>query len=164
MSFFLRPARTTDAGKLGAMMSADIAAKPWKPRLYNGAQVIAFVGGMIDQGWVTVAEDTETPELLGFAAREGGFVHALFIAAESRNSGVGRALMEDAKARCERLDLWTFEANAGARRFYQREGFTEVARSDGSRNEEGLPDVAYRWQRAPADPAPDRPTAEKAPS
>ena len=36
--------------------------------------------------------------------------------------------------------------DAGAQRFYLREGFAETARTDGARNEEGLPDIAYEWR------------------
>ena len=42
------------------------------------------------------------------------------------------------------LDLWTFQANAGARRFYERHGFSAIATTDGD-NEEGAPDVRYHW-------------------
>lgn len=160
MSFFLRPARSTDAGKLGQMMTDAIDAKPWKPRLHTGAEDIAFVGRMIDAGWITVAEDLEKPLLLGFIARDGSEVNALFIAASSRNIGVGRALMDHAKQHADTLTLWTFEANTGAQRFYLREGFVETGRTDGRDNDEGLPDVRYRWRRPalklsnplPADP------------
>ena len=41
--------------------------------------------------------------------------------------------------------LWTFVANAPARRFYAREGFVEVRRTGGE-NEEGLPDVLLKWR------------------
>jgi hypothetical protein len=44
------------------------------------------------------------------------------------------------------LDLWTFQANLGARNFYERHGFAAVATSDGD-NEEGAPDIRYHWQR-----------------
>jgi GNAT superfamily N-acetyltransferase len=170
MTFFLRPARTTDAGKLGQMMTDAIAAKPWKPRLHTGAEDIAFVGRMIDRGWVTVAEHIDLPTLHGFLARENDYIHALFIAPDKRNSGVGRALIEDAQSKADSLNLWTFEANTGAQRFYLREGFKETARTDGHDNDEGLPDVQFVWQRqAPkpkladqdANPATD-PAAEKA--
>jgi hypothetical protein len=36
-------------------------------------------------------------------------------------------------------------ANEGARRFYARQGFVEIGRSEGE-NEEGLPDVLFRWR------------------
>jgi hypothetical protein len=42
------------------------------------------------------------------------------------------------------LDLWTFQANAGARRFYERHGLSPIATTDGD-NEEAAPDVRYHW-------------------
>ncbi len=39
-----------------------------------------------------------------------------------------------------------FQQNTGARRFYERHGFTLVAEGDGSGNEENLPDARYRWR------------------
>ena len=57
------------------------------------------------------------------------------------------ALLRAEKRRCDRLALRVFEANAAARRFYRREGFVEVARCDGRRNEETLPEIACLWAR-----------------
>ena len=37
--------------------------------------------------------------------------------------------------------LWAFRVNTPALRFYERHGFVEVTRTDGSRNEENEPDV-----------------------
>jgi hypothetical protein len=39
--------------------------------------------------------------------------------------------------------LWCFQANSGARRFYERHGFVAVEFTDGHDNEEGCPDVLY---------------------
>jgi hypothetical protein len=44
--------------------------------------------------------------------------------------------------------LWTFQRNAPARRFYEKEGFVAVRETDGSGNEEREPDVLYLWKRA----------------
>ncbi|EIE48710.1 GNAT family N-acetyltransferase [Salipiger aestuarii] len=143
----LRCARSTDAGALGAMMTD--AAPAWKPRLHSGAEDIAHVGTMIDRGWVTVATDPEGRRT-GFIALEDGYVHALFIAPAHRRSGVGRALIDAARRAQPRLDLWTFQSNTAARRFYESTGFVEIGRGDGSRNDEGLPDIHYRWERARA--------------
>jgi hypothetical protein len=43
------------------------------------------------------------------------------------------------------LQLWTFQVNAGARRFYERHGFVPVELTDGATNQERQPDVRYRW-------------------
>ena len=42
------------------------------------------------------------------------------------------------------VDLWTFQRNAGARRFYERNGFVAMEFTDGASNEEREPDVRYR--------------------
>ena len=144
MSVHLRAARSTDAGKLGQMITDAVAAKPWKPRLHTGAEDIAHAGTMIDRGWVTVAEKGE---VLGFVARDAAFIHALFIRQDTRGQGIGKALIDGAKEQSDLLELWTFVETRGARRFYKREGFTEIERGDGSTNEEGLPDVHFRWER-----------------
>lgn len=150
----LRPAHPAEAGRLGDMITEAVAARAWKPRLHSGAEDIAHAGLLIDRGWVTVAECGD--ETGGFMAREGGFIHALFVADRFQGRGLGTALLRDAQTRNARLDLWTFERNLGAQRFYLRHGFVEVARSRGD-NEEGLPDIRYRWQRpeahVPAGPA-----------
>ncbi|MFE3786381.1 GNAT family N-acetyltransferase [Streptomyces goshikiensis] len=44
------------------------------------------------------------------------------------------------------LMLGTFQANAAARRFYERHGLVEVERADGLRNDEREPDVRCVWQ------------------
>lgn len=86
-------------------------------------------------------------EILGFLALDpaDSLVSSLYLTPEARGQGIGKALLDRAKAECPLgLGLWTFVANTGARRFYEREGFREVARTDGD-NEEGLPDILFRW-------------------
>ena len=41
------------------------------------------------------------------------------------------------------VNLWTFQRNTGARRFYERNGFIAVELTDGASNEEREPDVRY---------------------
>lgn len=139
----LRPARSTDAGKLGAMITQAVAARDWKPLLHTGAEDIAHMGRLIDYGWVMVAEDTR---VLGFLARDEDYIHALFVDETAQNQGVGSALLQDAMSKRSKLDLWTFVENTGAQRFYERHGFSETHRTDGSRNEEQLPDIHFQWE------------------
>jgi ribosomal protein S18 acetylase RimI-like enzyme len=74
-----------------------------------------------------------------------GWVMDLHVDPELTGRGLGSRLIELAKARQpEVLDLWTFQSNGGARRFYERHGFVVVAMTDGD-NEEHEPDVHYRW-------------------
>lgn len=58
--------------------------------------------------------------------------------------GVGSLLLAQAmRTLALPIRLYTFQANAGARRFYERHGFHAIAFSDGQANEERCPDVLY---------------------
>jgi putative acetyltransferase len=45
------------------------------------------------------------------------------------------------------MQLWTFQRNAKARRFYENRGFALVRETDGADNMEKEPDALYRWAR-----------------
>ena len=146
MRSLLRPANALDAGTTGWILHRFALDTPWMPVLHSEAEAISFCGVMIDRGWVTVAE-TEG-RVIGFLARDGAEICSLYLAPESCGKGIGKALLQQAKAAQPHLWLQAFEANTGARRFYQREGFQETARSDGGGNDEGLPDVRMAWQQS----------------
>ncbi|ARN21825.1 hypothetical protein A4W93_19055 [Piscinibacter gummiphilus] len=58
--------------------------------------------------------------------------------------GLGALLLRHGLVSLARpVRLYSFQANAGARHFYERHGFCAVAFSDGSMNEERCPDVLY---------------------
>ena len=143
----LRPATPLDAGRVGAILSAWIDETPWMPRIHTRAEDIAHADMMVRQGWVTVSEN-ET--INGFLARDGDDIHALYIAPDARGQGVGSRLLIDAMHKNDQLSLWTLQANNRAQAFYERHGFTPVERTDGARNDEGLPDIRYHWQRTDA--------------
>jgi ribosomal protein S18 acetylase RimI-like enzyme len=103
---------------------------------------------MIDRDWVTVFEKDQA--VVGFIARDQAYVHALYVAETMRGQGVGSALLRNAKAGSDHLDLWTFQANLHAQKFYLGAGFSETERTDGQGNDEKLPDIRYQWQRAAA--------------
>jgi ribosomal protein S18 acetylase RimI-like enzyme len=63
----------------------------------------------------------------------------------AQRRGIGTALLDIARSKLARLELWTFQRNAQARRFYEARGFVLVEETDGSRNEEREPDARYLW-------------------
>ena len=82
----------------------------------------------------------------GLLVLEDDWVEQLYVDPELTGQGIGAALLEVAKReRPAGLQLWTFQSNAGAQRFYERHGFVEVRRTDGADNEERAPDVLYAW-------------------
>lgn len=143
MTVVLRPARSTDAGVAGEILHGFAIENEWMPKLHSRAETIAFCGRMIDLEWMTVAE-TENG-VIGFLALNGTEIHSLYLSPDARGRGAGRQLLEYAKSRQSELSLFAFQANHSARRFYERNGFVEVARSDGADNDENLPDIKYVW-------------------
>lgn len=87
-------------------------------------------------------------ELAGILALRPGWIDQLYVRPDLQGRGIGAALLADAMAEQDTLQLWTFQRNRGARRFYARHGFTVVEETDGSGNEEREPDVRYAWTRA----------------
>jgi ADP-ribose pyrophosphatase YjhB (NUDIX family)/GNAT superfamily N-acetyltransferase len=74
------------------------------------------------------------------------YVDQLYLDPPWIGRGLGAILVDHAKQRSPGgLELWTFQVNAAARRFYARQGFVEVDWTDGAGNEEHEPDVRCRW-------------------
>lgn len=86
-------------------------------------------------------------ELSGIIAFRDGWVEQLYVLPAAQGCGVGTELLEVAKQACERLELWTFQRNARARRLYEARRFALVEQTDGLRNEEKEPDARYLWRR-----------------
>jgi len=105
-------------------------------------------------------QDVVLPTKEVWVAEAGGDVVALLLPADDCidqlyvdpdhiGGGFGGELMGlGKKQRPAGLELWTFEANVRARRFYERHGFVVTGATPGD-NEEGAPDVRYEW-RPPA--------------
>ncbi|MEZ5218400.1 MAG: GNAT family N-acetyltransferase [Ilumatobacteraceae bacterium] len=100
---------------------------------------------LVPAGDLLVVQLGEVP--VGMLAVRAGHLDHLYLAPPWWGSGIGSACIAEAKRRSpDGLSLWTFQDNAGARRFYARHGFAEVELTDGSTNEERSPDVRMVWR------------------
>jgi GNAT superfamily N-acetyltransferase len=89
----------------------------------------------------------EAGEVVAFVSLGGDSVDQLYVAPGRTGRGIGSRLLALAmERRPGGLELWTFQVNAGARRFYERHGFRAVETTDGAGNEERQPDVRYAWR------------------
>ena len=147
----LRAAARADAPAIAELFLASRReALPFLPELHTDAETHDWVAShLLATHEVAVAE--VDGRVTGFAALEAGVLAHLYVDPEHQGSGVGSDLLAWAKRRRpDGLELWTFQRNEAARRFYERRGFREVELTDGSRNEEREPDVRYAW--APREP------------
>lgn len=85
--------------------------------------------------------------LLGYLAWRDGWVDHLYVRPSHQSKGIGGALLDRVKDDNDELRLWTFQMSHDARRFYERHDFVAEEFTDGSGNEEKLPDVRYHWKR-----------------
>lgn len=136
-------AHPDEAEALAAILRGWCMEADWMPKLHTASEDRGFLAHLIASGPVLVARG---PEPLGFLARQGGEVSALYLAGSARGRGIGKALLDAVKRVEPEISLWTFQANIGARRFYMREGFVEIEQTDGSGNEARLPDVRLIWR------------------
>ncbi|SEL19168.1 Acetyltransferase (GNAT) family protein [Roseovarius nanhaiticus] len=117
---------------------------PWLPRVRPYRTDLRVMTRITRAGWVRVLHDARGPA--AFIARDGARIHALYVHPRAQGRGLGRTLLDDAKHAAPRLELWVAEANREARAFYDAQGFAEGQRSDGTGNDERLPDIQMIWQ------------------
>jgi GNAT superfamily N-acetyltransferase len=86
-------------------------------------------------------------QLMGMIAFREGWIDQLYVLPGAQGRGIGTELLQVAQGMFAGLQLWTFQCNPRARRFYQARGFVLVEETDGARNEEKEPDALYRWIR-----------------
>lgn len=148
--FTTRQARPEDGAAIAAVLSPSFRLLTFLPMLHTVEEDRWFVDNVIlKECAVTVAEGDKG--IVAFLARQGDEVRMLYTHPDFIGAGAGSLLLDGAKrSGVAALELWCFQANTHARRFYERRGFKAVRFTDGHDNEEKMPDVRYRWARDPA--------------
>ena len=148
----IRPAKAGDAAGIADVYLASFAATYAFPRAHSDADTRRWIAEvLLTSREVWVATAVNQGPIVAMMALTDDMVDQLYVAPGWTAQGIGSRLIGLAKSRRPNgLDLYTFQVNRGARRFYERHGFAEVASSDGSWNEERQPDVRYAWRPAAA--------------
>jgi GNAT superfamily N-acetyltransferase len=121
-------------------------AFPWLPELHTAEEDRWFFRERLFATCELWGAEDRTG-LLGIVAFREGWIDQLYVLPMSQRQGIGSALLAVAQERFARLQLWTFQRNARARRFYEARGFVLVEETDGAGNEEKEPDARYVWSR-----------------
>jgi GNAT superfamily N-acetyltransferase len=137
MSFSCRSATAGDADAIADVFSRSFRLLTFLPMLHSVEEERRFIETVIlKECDLMVAEDDSG--LVSFLARP-----------DRIGLGAGTQLVELAKASgVAGLELWCFQANLRARRFYEARGFRAIRFTDGENNEERMPDTRYRWDCA----------------
>lgn len=148
MNATLRSARAEDAGAVAdILISSRLAYMPFAPSAHTPEDVRAWVGShLIPDFQTTVAiVDAKIVGVLAVSQDPGtAWIKQLFVLPGWVGRGVGSLLLGHAHATLPRpIRLYTFQAHARARRFYERHGYHAIGFSDGQSNEERCPDVLY---------------------
>ncbi len=142
-----RVASVSDARAIARLHRASRkAAMPWLPVIHSPDEELEFFRNQVlpDQT-VIVADNMD--QVAGFAAYTHGWLNHLYVAPVAWRGGIGSELLRQVQAASSSLQLWTFQGNTTARRFYARFRFEEVEFTDGRRNEEKMPDVRMVWRQ-----------------
>jgi GNAT superfamily N-acetyltransferase len=159
MDVTIRPATDIDAEQVASVFLASRKAfVAFAPLAHPDDGVRGWVANvLIPAGGVTVAVADASLEavvgMMSVSQQDGvAWIDQLYLHPSVVGRGIGSRFIESAKDSLgSPIRLYTFQENAGARRFYERHGFRAIAFSDGADNEEHSPDVLYEW----ADPASD---------
>ena len=137
------PARLeAEAGAAMAVQRAAMRATlPGLLEPHSAAEDAAWIRGVFARLSVWLAVDGDA--VIGIASRDGEWVRQLYVAPGRTGAGIGQRLLDAVLVESPTLRLWTFQRNAGARRFYERNGFVAVEFTDGSGCDEREADVRY---------------------
>jgi putative acetyltransferase len=126
MHFTLRRATAYDADAIANVYSASFRLLTFLPMLHTVEGYRWFITNVVlNECEVTIAEDKSG--IVAFLARRGEEIRLLYTRPDRIGMGAGTQLIDAAKATgIGALELWCFQANERARRFYEARGFHAI--------------------------------------
>lgn len=143
----IRRATDEDVETIVSIFEPSFGTLDFLPALHAHEEHLSFFRRCVAEGEAWLLDR-------GFAIVSGNTLTHLYVHPDATGAGVGHSLLEHVKSRRpDGFDLWDFQQNAGARRFYEQHGLRCVELTDGSRNEERTPDARYEWRPVPGSSA-----------
>ncbi len=126
MTFHIRSGQQPDVVACVDLLRAWAEETPWMAELDELQPMQVFWSDLFETDLVWVAEMGGC--IVGFCTRDDENIGALYVAADARDIGIGKGLLDKAKAGRDWITVWAYEKNKSALKFYQREGLIEVSR------------------------------------
>ena len=136
----MRPAEVDAVADI--WLETNIEAHSFVPERYWRDHFEA-VKGLLAQAELYVFEGEAG--IQGFLGLDAGYIAGIFVKSGARAGGIGKKLLDYAKSGRSRLTLRVYQKNAGAIRFYQREGFT--VQEEPVDESTGEPEYFMLWER-----------------
>jgi len=140
----LRQATVADAAACAHVYFRSKAfALPEVPEPHTEAEVAAWISDVAIPTMDVWVADLDGV-VVGQMMLVPGWLHHLYIDPAWIRRGLGDQFLALLRERQPgQMELWAFQSNSAARRFYERHGFVAVEFTDGAGNEERWPDVRY---------------------
>jgi ribosomal protein S18 acetylase RimI-like enzyme len=157
MNATLRPATAADAPRIASLLiDTRSAFMRYAPSAHPDEELREWVAShLVPSGGVTVAE-VQGQVVAAMATEQSqtaSWVTQMAVDPALVGQGIGSLLLAHAmRTLALPIRLYTFQANVGAQRFYERYGFLPIELTDGQANEEHCPDVLYEL-KAPSSEA-----------
>ncbi len=144
----LRIAVANDTDAIARVFSPSFRLLTFLPELHTVEEDRWFIENVVLKKYeVTVAEHHDS--IVSFLARQNEEIRLLYTHPDFIGLGAGSLLLDAANMTgVAALELWCFQSNGYARRFYEARGFRPIKFTDGQHNEEKTTDVCYRWEQS----------------
>ncbi len=141
----IRRAIRDDACSCANILRGWMNENDWYDTPHDAEEDVDFLTSLIVGGWTKVAEEDD--RILGFIVQEKSWIKCLYLAPEARGKKIGKQILDhDIAEHPPGLHVWCFHSIYSACEFYLKQGFREIERTNGSGNEEKLPDIRYVWR------------------
>lgn len=138
----IRELRKADINKIADIwLDTNMKAHSFIPAQYWKSN-FNLVKELLLQATVYVYEDNQ--EIQGFIGLNDEYIEGIFVSDEAQSQGIGKALLNCAKEKRDKLLLNVYQKNTKAILFYQREGFG--IQCSGLDESTGEKDYVMVWQ------------------